>query len=59
MVVQLLHQQQTTLNGGIVAADTTITLTDASSFPTAGTVLIGNFSSGDYASTAELVYIHR
>ena len=45
----------TTLNGGIVAADTTITLTDASSFPTAGTVLIGNFSSGDYASTSELV----
>ena len=45
----------TTLNGGIVAADTTITLTDASSFPTSGTVLIGNFSSGNYASTSELV----
>ena len=45
----------TTLNGGIVAADTTITLTDASSFPTTGTVLIGNFSSGNYASTSELV----
>ncbi|GAG80320.1 unnamed protein product, partial [marine sediment metagenome] len=45
----------TTLNGGIVAANTTITLTDASSFPTAGTVLIGNFSSGNYASTSELV----
>ena len=45
----------TTLNGGIVAADTTITLTDASSFPTAGTVLIGNFSSPDYAATSELV----
>ena len=45
----------TTLNGGIVAADTTITLTDASSFPTSGTVLIGDFSSGNYASTSELV----
>jgi len=45
----------TTLNGGIVAADTTITLTDASSFPTSGTVLIGNFSSGNYDSTSELV----
>ena len=45
----------TTLNGGIAAADTTITLTDASSFPTAGTVLIGDFSSPDYAATSELV----
>ena len=45
----------TTLNGGIVEADTTITLTDASSFPTSGTVLIGDFSSGNYASTSELV----
>mgnify|MGYP003135758584 CR=1 FL=1 len=45
----------TTLNGGIVAGDTTITLTDASSFPTAGTILIGNFSSPDYAATSELV----
>jgi hypothetical protein len=53
----LLHKGSatTTLNGGIVAADTTITLTDASSFPTTGTVLIGNFSSGNYASTSELV----
>ena len=41
-----------TLNGAIAAADTTITLTDASSFATSGTVLIGDFSSGgDYAST--------
>ena len=45
----------TTLNGAIAAADTTITLTDASSFPTSGTVLIGNFSSGNYAATSELV----
>jgi len=45
----------TTLNGGIVAGTTTITLTDSSSFPTSGTVLIGNFSSGSYASTSELV----
>ena len=45
-----------TLNGGIVAADTTIALTDASSFTASnGQVLIGNFSSGDYASTSELV----
>ena len=45
----------TTLNGGIVSGTTTITLTDSSSFPTSGTVLIGNFSSGSYASTSELV----
>ena len=45
----------TTLNGGIVAATTTITLTDSSSFPASGTVLIGNFSSGNYAATSELV----
>jgi len=45
----------TTLNGGIVAGTTTITLTDSSSFPTSGTVLIGDFSSGSYASTSELV----
>ena len=45
-----------TLNGGIVAADTTIALTSASSFTASnGQVLIGNFSSGDYASTSELV----
>jgi hypothetical protein len=45
-----------TLNGGIVAADTTIALTDASSFTASnGQVLIGNFSSGNYASTSELV----
>ena len=45
-----------TLNGGIVAADTTIALTNASSFTASnGQVLIGNFSSGDYASTSELV----
>ena len=45
-----------TLNGGIVAATTTIALTDASSFTASnGQVLIGNFSSGDYASTSELV----
>ena len=45
----------TTLNGGIVSGTTTITLTDSSSFPTSGTVLIGDFSSGSYASTSELV----
>jgi hypothetical protein len=45
----------TTLNGGIVAATTTITLTDSSSFPASGTVLIGDFSSGNYAATSELV----
>ena len=45
----------TTLNGGIVAATTTITLTDSSSFPASGTVLIGDFSSGSYAATSELV----
>ena len=45
----------TDLNGGIVAATTTITLTDSSSFPTSGTVLIGDFSSGSYAATSELV----
>jgi hypothetical protein len=45
----------TDLNGGIVAATTTITLTDSSSFPASGTVLIGDFSSGNYAATSELV----
>ncbi len=45
----------TTLNGGIVSGTTTITLTDSSSFPTSGTVLIGDFSSGSYAATSELV----
>ena len=55
MVVLFTGSATTTLNGGIVAADTTITLTDASSFPTSGTVLIGDFSSGNYASTSELV----
>ena len=45
-----------TLNGGIVAATTTIALTDASSFTASnGQVLIGNFSSGNYDSTSELV----
>lgn len=45
----------TTLNGGIVSGTTTITLTDSTSFPASGTVLIGDFSSGSYASTSELV----
>ena len=45
----------TTLNGAVADSDTTIVLTSASTFPTAGTVLIGNFSSGNYATTSELV----
>ena len=45
----------TTLNGALADSDTTIVLTNASTFPTAGTVLIGNFSSGNYATTSELV----
>ena len=44
-----------TLNGPIVAAAATITLLDSTSFPLTGTVLIGNFSGGSYATTSELV----
>jgi hypothetical protein len=38
--------------GGTIQGSATTTL---NSFPTTGTVLIGNFSSGNYASTSELV----
>ena len=44
-----------TLNAGIVAADTTITLADSQNFSTSGKALIGDFSSGDYAATSELI----
>ena len=44
-----------TLNGAIVAADTTISLADSQNFTTAGKALIGNFASGNYASTSELI----
>ena len=44
-----------TLNGAIVAADTTISLADSRNFTTAGKALIGNFASGNYASTSELI----
>ncbi len=44
-----------TLNGAIVAADTTISLADSQNFSTSGKALIGNYASGNYASTSELI----
>ena len=43
------------MNAGIVAAATTITLADSQNFSTSGKALIGDFSSGDYAATSELI----
>ena len=43
------------LSGVLAASDTTVALADSRNFTTTGTALIGNFSSGNYASTSELI----
>ena len=42
-------------SGALAASDTTVALADSRNFTTTGTALIGNFSSGNYASTSELI----
>ena len=44
-----------TLNSGIVSGDATIPLADSQNFSTSGKALIGNFSSGNYDATSEII----